>query len=148
MAKQFVVRSLERSDYDKGYLQLLGQLTDIGDVNRVAFNVAFDTISSNPLHRVFVIEDKGKIIGCITLFIEQKFARSCGRCGHIEDVVTDSSYRGKGLGKLVTDYAVQYAKQNGCYKVILDCSDKNVPFYERCGFKKKENQCALYFSKL
>lgn len=25
----------------------------------------------------------------------------------------------------------------GCYKVLLDCSEKNVPFYERTGFKKK-----------
>jgi len=35
----------------------------------------------------------------------------------------------------------------GCYKIILDCSEKNVPFYEKCGFKKKEVQMAFYTPK-
>ena len=146
-SEEFIPRRLERSDYDKGYLELLGQLTEVGNVTRSQFNVAFDTMKLNPLNATFVIEDKSKelIIGCITVLIEQKFTHQCSRVGHIEDVVTDSNYRGKGLGKLIVDYAVNYGKQNGCYKVILDCSDKNVPFYQRCGFQKKENQCAYYF---
>ena len=32
------------------------------------------------------------------------------------------------------------AREAGCYKVILDCSDSNVKFYEKCGFQKKEVQ--------
>lgn len=151
MAQQFLPRQLDRSDFDKGYLQLLGQLTNIGKVDRKAFNVAFDTMAAYPLQRTFVVEDvsKGKIIACITVFIEQKFARNCGRVGHIEDVVTDSNYRGKGLGKIIVDHAVHWSKQNGCYKVILDCAQKNVAFYEKCGFKTKELQMAYYFeSKL
>jgi len=36
----------------------------------------------------------------------------------------------------------------GCYKIILDCNDKNVGFYQKCGFKQKEIQMALYKSKL
>ena len=27
----------------------------------------------------------------------------------------------------------------GCYKVILDCNDQNVPFYEKLGFKTHVN---------
>eukprot|EP00483_Globobulimina_turgida_P000494 UN00494 len=149
--QKFSVRKLEQSDYDKGHVVLLGQLAEMGDVSRINYNVAFDTMKANPLQATFVIEDtlKKLIIGTITLIIEQKFAHSCSRVGHIEDVVTDSNYRGKGLGKLITNYAVNYAKQNGCYKVILDCTDKNVRFYERCGFEKKENQMSYYFdSKL
>eukprot|EP01084_Bolivina_argentea_P084111 152209_1 len=144
----FTPRKLERSDYDKGFLKLLDQLSEVGNVSRSQWNVAFDTIEANPLHSIFVIEDKPKhlIIGCITMLIEQKFMHGCSRVGHIEDVVTDTNYRGQGLGKLLTNYAVDYAKQSGSYKVILDCSDNNVPFYERCGFKKKENQMAYYFN--
>jgi glucosamine-phosphate N-acetyltransferase len=36
------------------------------------------------------------------------------------------------------------AAQCGCYKVILDCAEHNVKFYEKCGFLRKELQMAMY----
>lgn len=33
-----VVRPLQRSDYDKGFLQLLGQLTSVGNVSKKQFD--------------------------------------------------------------------------------------------------------------
>lgn len=38
-------------------------------------------------------------------------------------------------------------KQTGCYKIILDCSQKNVPFYEKCGFSVKELQMVVYIDE-
>jgi glucosamine-phosphate N-acetyltransferase len=32
------------------------------------------------------------------------------------------------------------ATKAGCYKVILDCAESNVPFYEKCGLARKEVQ--------
>lgn len=32
------------------------------------------------------------------------------------------------------------AEAAGCYKVILDCSEENAPFYQKCGLTKKELQ--------
>lgn len=32
----------------------------------------------------------------------------------------------------------------GCYKIILDCGEHNVQFYEKCGYKKKEVQMVQY----
>lgn len=32
------------------------------------------------------------------------------------------------------------AKEAGCYKVILDCAENNVAFYEKCGLTRKEVQ--------
>lgn len=65
--------------------------------------------------------------------------------GHIEDVVTDASCRGKGFGKLLIEHLTALAKQRGCYKVILDAAEANVGFYEKCGYKRKELQMAHYF---
>lgn len=89
---------------------------------------------------VKVIEDTDKnvIVGSATLLIEQKFIRSCGLCGHIEDVVVDSQQRGNNLGKLLIDALKELAIQKKCYKIILDCNEQNVPFYEKCGFTKTE----------
>lgn len=60
--------------------------------------------------------------------------------GHIEDVVVDEKYRGKHLGKRIIEELKKIATEHGCYKTILDCAEKNVKFYEKCGFIKKETQ--------
>ena len=73
-------------------------------------------------------------MGTGTLFVEQKFIHSGGLAGHIEDVVVDSTIRGRGLGRIIIEKLKRIAFEAGCYKVILDCVDKNVPFYEKCGF--------------
>ena len=148
--KSLITRSLERGDYDKGYLQLLTQLTEVGDISRELFNKTFDKINNKSSSiNIFVIEDisKEKIIGCATLYIEQKFIHQCSSVGHIEDVVTDISYRGKGLGKLITLHCINYAKKNKCYKIELDCADHNIPFYNKCGFKVHENHMVIYVNK-
>ena len=40
----------------------------------------------------------------------------------------------------VIEHLLSHSRQQGCYKVILDCAEANVPFYEKCGFRKKEVQ--------
>jgi glucosamine-phosphate N-acetyltransferase len=31
---------------------------------------------------------------------------------------------------------IKKAKENGCYKIILDCDEKVTSFYEKIGFRK------------
>eukprot|EP01095_Lingulamoeba_sp_RSL-Kostka_P015402 TRINITY_DN707_c0_g1_i2.p1 TRINITY_DN707_c0_g1~~TRINITY_DN707_c0_g1_i2.p1 ORF type:complete len:105 (+),score=13.02 TRINITY_DN707_c0_g1_i2:209-523(+) len=47
-------------------------------------------------------------------------------------------------GIRIIDQLVEIGHALGCYKIILDCSEKNVTFYNKCGFKKKEIQMVLY----
>ena len=96
-----------------------------------------------------MIEDVAKklIIGAGTIFVERKFVHLNGLVGHIEDIVTHKDYRGLNLGKFVIETLKHIGKLTGCYKIILDCSDKNVPFYEKCGFKQKEYEMVLYIDE-
>jgi len=103
----------------------------------------FDKINSNPDHIVAVAIIEGKIVGSITLLIETKFIHNGGKVGHIEDVVVDKEYQGKGIGGKIVMYLLRYAKDQGCYKTILDCADDVKPFYEKLGFK--HNASALRF---
>jgi glucosamine-phosphate N-acetyltransferase len=67
------------------------------------------------------------------------------KVGHIEDIVVDKELNGKGIGKQLINELSEYAKNNGCYKVILDCKEDISLFYEKCGFVKKERQMSKYF---
>mmetsp|Transcript_36775 Transcript_36775/g.57510 ORF Transcript_36775/g.57510 Transcript_36775/m.57510 type:complete len:118 (+) Transcript_36775:288-641(+) len=86
-----------------------------------------------------------KIVATATLMVEYKFMRGGHLAGHIEDVVVDSSLRGRQLGVKLMQALQSVGRDLGCYKIILDCSQDNVKFYERCGFKHKEEQMAIYF---
>ncbi|KAH6821648.1 DNA ligase IV-binding protein [Perilla frutescens var. hirtella] len=139
----FEVRKLEISDKKKGFVELLEQLTVCDSISDEAFDERFGEVAKyGNDHLICVIEDKdsGKIIATGSVFIEKKFIRNCGKVGHIEDVVVDSSVRGKHLGKKIIEFLSDHARSMGCYKVILDCSSENMLFYERCGFKQKEIQ--------
>eukprot|EP00049_Salpingoeca_infusionum_P026179 m.24270 g.24270 ORF g.24270 m.24270 type:complete len:324 (+) comp8580_c1_seq1:652-1623(+) len=132
---QFIVRALRIEDAQKGYLDLLSQLTVVGEVPDQVFQ---DRLVSMEQHKQYflVIEktDDHRIVGAGTLVLEKKLIRQLGSVAHLEDVVVDSSIRGQGLGKQIILYLTRLSQQLGCYKTVLDCSEHNVAFYERCGF--------------
>ena len=142
---EYTIRQVNKSDYLKGHLDLYKHLTHIdpNQITKFDYETFIDNLNNN--HSIFVICDNDKIISTFTLFIEQKLLRNLGRVGHVEDVVVDPSYSNKGLGKKMMNFAMNYCKNNGCYKIILNCSDNNVGFYEKCGFIKKENEMVHYF---
>lgn len=143
-----VLRSLEEADYDKGYLALLAQLTTVGEISREAWRARFAEIAARqPDHQIAVVEDtrSGKVVACATVLIERKFIHGCGKIGHVEDVAVDASARGSGLGARVVAETLRRAKEQGAYKVILDCAEKNVGFYEKSGLARKDVNMAVYF---
>ena len=105
----FCIRPLALTDY-KDYTNLLRQLTEVGDVDETLFTSLFQNFTSHSsIYDVWVIEDAvhKKLAATSTLFIEQKVIHGGSRVGHIEEVVTDSSYRGKGIGKaLVCEFFI------------------------------------------
>lgn len=152
------IRLIQESDYNKGVVELLAQLTviDKQGVTEDRFREWCRILSGNPLHKTIVLEEtsdltnrvnneSNKIIGIATLFIEPKLIHNFGFVGHIEDVVVDNNHRNKRIGKKLLDSLSQMAKDQGCYKVILDCSEDNAPFYEKCGFKKHGIEMRLNF---
>ncbi|EEB18422.1 conserved hypothetical protein [Pediculus humanus corporis] len=136
--KGLCVRPLSTGDYDKGFMELLGQLTDSGHPTKEEFLEKFKAMKECVnTYFVTVIEDlnTNKIIGAATLVVEHKFIHRCSKRGHLEDVVVNNTYRGKQLGKLIVVTVTLLAKQLGCYKMSLECKDKLIPFYVSLGYK-------------
>ncbi len=149
-AAPYVVRPLRRDDFSKGFMAVLAQLTQVGNVTQAAFEQRFDTmVKANKVigtYYVVVVEDTERktIVGAATLLVEQKFIRGAAFAGHVEDVVTDKAARGAGLGRVLNEALLGIARGIGCYKVMLDCADNNIPFYEKFGYAPKERQMATY----
>jgi len=129
-------------------LDTLSGLTVVGDVSKADFEKRFDLMfpSRSDIYKIVVIYDleAKKVIGTGTLLLELKFIRNLGTCGHIEDIVISTGYRGKNFGFRIVDLLRKIAVHNDCYKVILDCDDKNVGFYEKCDFVNKGTFMAWY----
>jgi len=97
-------------------------------------------IVSDPSITYRVAEVDGKIMAVASLITINKILHTGSRMGLIEDVAVGIEARGLGLGKLLIEDLKTIAIQKGCYKTVLNCSDDNIAFYEKCGFYKAENQ--------
>jgi glucosamine-phosphate N-acetyltransferase len=103
-------------------------------------------IKADPNYVIVVGEDMdGQVVCTATLLVERKFIHGCGSVGHVEDVVVDERLRGQRVGQRLVKVLSEAARLRGCYKVILDCEEHNVPFYEGSGFKRNSQHMALYF---
>ena len=135
-----IIRELEEKDLTNGFLTTLNSLRETGDMDKKKLLEIFKKIKSNPEHHIIVAEMNNKIIGTTTLLIEPKFIHQGGFVGHIEDVAVDKKFQGEKVGEKIIKYVLKISKNHGCYKTILDCSDKVKPFYEKLGFKHNSNE--------
>jgi len=139
------IRALTKDDYYKGYLKLLGQLASIDHINYNTFLAKLDMIHTNPNHMIFVMEENNVVIANITLLIEPKFIHHNQNVAHLEDFIIDPDYRKNGLGKILLRHCIDVAKSMNCYKLILNCDDKLVSYYQTYHFTNKNNEMSLYF---
>jgi len=135
-----IIRELRKDDLWNGFLTTLDSLRKASDIDRNKAEMIFEKINSNPDHVIVVAELDEKIVGTTTLLIEPKFIHGGGLVGHIEDVVIDKNFKGQKIGEKIMKYLLEFAKNRGCYKTILDCTDDVKPFYEKLGFKHIANE--------
>ena len=133
------IREIRENDLENGFLETLDFLRKASDLDESKAKEILEKIKQNSNQIIQVAIDDKKIVGCITLLIEQKFIHDGGLVGHIEDVVVRKDYEGKGIGMKLVTSMLEYAKRKNCYKTILDCKDDVKQFYERIGFKHESN---------
>ncbi|KAI8359307.1 acyl-CoA N-acyltransferase, partial [Mortierella sp. GBAus27b] len=144
----YVIRPLCRTDNqvrsNTSFLKTLEVLTQVGEISEEAFRERFQYLQDhNDQYFTIVIEDMN-IVAAGTVVIERKFIRNLGLVGHIEDIAVAGDQQGKKLGLRIIETLKAIGESQGCYKVILDCSEKNVPFYEKCGFERKGVEMGWY----
>jgi len=89
--------------------------------------------SQDAVHSIVAVNQNDEVVGFGTLLIETKIRG--GKLGHIEDIVVREEQRGSGLGKEIVRLLSALAENQGCYKLVLNCSTNNAGFYEASGLE-------------
>lgn len=136
---KFFIRELREEDLldGRGFFSTLDNLKESKRPTPLQKRYLFQNISQNSYVFVAVSQGRkcrGEIIGTIKLIIEFKFYHGDRPAGHIEDVATRKGFEGQGIARDLIKHAIQGAKKHLCYKVILDCDQDLIPFYEKSGF--------------
>ena len=102
-----------------------------------------DIINSESTHLLMAVEN-GKYYGSLSLAV---FAIPTGIRAWIEDVVVSESTRGKGVGKLLSIFAVELAKKLGAKTVDLTSRPSREAanaLYKKVGFEQRETNVYRY----
>jgi ribosomal protein S18 acetylase RimI-like enzyme len=103
-----------------------------------AFINDLDRSSISDSKSVWVMEaDDSRLVGMITVIYEYKLLFGGSFIAHIEDVCTLPEYRHLKIGSRMVQHALEEAKQRGCYKCVLTCDKKVMPFYLVNGFEER-----------
>ncbi|TGO12760.1 hypothetical protein BTUL_0082g00040 [Botrytis tulipae] len=136
-------RALQRSDFHRGYLGVLRDLAYVGPITEEQWEERFDAMKKceGTYYVLVIVKEKGGegdgefIMGTGTLVVEMKFLGNLGLQGHVEDVCISADHQGQQFGTKLIKALDHIASERGCYKSILDCGAKKVPFYEKCGYE-------------
>ena len=135
------VRKIKETELGK-LLSLYEHLHDDDTkIDNDALEVIWQKILNNDSLIYFVIGQDDLLVSSCNLTIILNLTRRAKAIGLIENVVTHSNYRNKGLGKLVIKTAVNFAKRKNCYKITLLSSSKRTgahKFYETLGFSSDD----------
>lgn len=138
-----VMRSITSDEDDySAYVSLLQQLVPTQEpISYQSYHRLVDKHSECP--QIYLCEEEGNVVGTIKILLEEKFYREKCVVAHIEDVIVDEDHRGNNVGKFLVNFAIDYAKNNLCYKLMLTCKDEYITFYQKCGFKVENNNMCL-----
>ncbi|MTH95462.1 GNAT family N-acetyltransferase [Roseibium sp. RKSG952] len=133
---------LIRTAIESDFQELLGLYAhlipdDLGASNSKQ-RATFDTLLHHPGVTILVGETGNRLVSTCTLVITPNLTRGCAPYAIIENVVTASGHRSKGLGKQLMTAAMDRAFEAGCYKIMLMTGAQNTKaqkFYERLGFR-------------
>lgn len=136
MNNHIFIRSIILSDYYHGYLDLMHQLTNYKyDVSYNEFQKYLNCNKNNCQIIVAYSPKNSQVIGAGTIFKINKLHNN--PIGQIEDLIIDKEFRGNNYGKKIVQRLVKIGYEDfGCYKVVLNTSEENVPFYDKCSFSK------------
>jgi GNAT superfamily N-acetyltransferase len=139
MIDRLAIRETKRSDLNE--ILKLYVRAGIDDGNALSLSEAehiFDAMKRYPHYKVYVSVLDRRIVGTFAILIMDNLAHLGAPSAIIEQVAVDPALQRSGIGKAMMTFALDLAKEHGCYKAMLSSNLKREAahkFYESLGFK-------------
>lgn len=136
-----MIREITPDDFD-GLMTLYMQLHDNPFPEKTdSIMRLWQDILVDKNHHIIVAEEDGVIVSSCVCVIIPNLTHGQRPYALIENVVTDSRYRKKGLATACLNFARDIAMRENCYKIMLLTGSKEestLRFYERAGYNKND----------
>lgn len=136
-----MIREIDKDDF-QGLMQLYTQLHNnpIPEETQDIDNI-WNQILNDKDHHIIVAEKDGKIVSSCVCVIIPNLTHNHRPYAFVENVVTDETYRGKGLATKCLNFAKQIAIKENCYKMMLLTGSKKestLDFYRQAGYNSED----------
>jgi GNAT superfamily N-acetyltransferase len=94
-------------------------------------------VLAHPRIAHFIAASSGRLVGTCHVVVVPNLTRSGRPYAVVENVVVANSHRRRGTGRALVHLAIEFARAQHCYKVMLLSSAKRTEahgFYESVGF--------------
>ena len=134
---EFQVRKATKNDMPS-VLKLINELAvyerEPDAVEVTVADLERDGFSDQPLFNCFVAEAEDKIVGMALFY--NRYSTWKGKTIHLEDLIVNEDYRGKGIGMQLYKKVMQFALEEKIKRVewvVLDWNTPAVNFYKNTG---------------
>ncbi|MDJ0621973.1 MAG: GNAT family N-acetyltransferase [Desulfocapsaceae bacterium] len=108
--------------------------------------IIFARMQTYPNYSMYVAEYQGQVIGTYGLLIMDNLGHLGAQSAIVEDVAISPGLQRRFIGNKMLNYAIELARQAGCYKLMLSTNlkrEKAHLFYEKLGLVKHGNSYLL-----
>src|SRR6185437_682079 len=111
-----------------------GKVLPLSEAERI-----FERMARYPDYTIYVAVSNDQIVGTFALLIMDNLGHLGTPSAVIDDVAVDPAWQGRGVGNKMIHYALEVAREKGCYKAMLSSNLKRErahAFYESLGFER------------
>lgn len=119
-------------------LTLLKELDRDADLSPEKTRAIRQRMQRYPDYKVYVALRGTELVGTFCLLIVDNLGHGGTPFAILDNVVVDPEHQGRGIGKMMLLKAMELARQNNCYKIMLSSGKHREhahEFYRRSGFE-------------
>ena len=139
--KNISIREIVQNDMDE-VIELLQSMSEFKPSKSDFLPIWKSFCQQDNVHSLVAVMNN-QIVGYGSIVIETKIRG--GKHGHVEDIVSHPLFQKKGIGSAIVNALLNVAKENGCYKVALQCKEQNISFYKNCGYEVSGVAMQMFF---